>query len=81
MTDVPPGNYAIIVDGYTANSGTFKLNVKGTVAPQTPCSSPLFTRRRERGARVPDRHDVPGHPAQVPAVRQPCPSSSRSTNR
>ncbi|MGE0868222.1 MAG: hypothetical protein AB7P03_06665 [Kofleriaceae bacterium] len=42
MTNVAPGNYAIVVDGYNVNAGMFKLNVKGTVAPQTDCSSPMF---------------------------------------
>ncbi len=43
VTNVPAGNYAIQVDGYsTTNNGAFQLNVKGTVAPQTQCTSPLF---------------------------------------
>ncbi|MEO8702025.1 MAG: hypothetical protein ABI867_18410 [Kofleriaceae bacterium] len=44
LTNVSPGNYAIQVDGYSAsNNGAFTLNVKGTVAAQTVCTSPLFT--------------------------------------
>ncbi len=43
VANVPAGNYAIQVDSYsTSNNGAFKLHVKGTVAPQTSCSSPLF---------------------------------------
>jgi hypothetical protein len=41
---LPPGNYAIQVDGFsTSNNGAFTLNVKGTVAPGTVCTDPLFT--------------------------------------
>ncbi len=43
MTNVLPGNYAVIIDGYTGQSGTFSLLIKGTVAPQTSCGSPLFS--------------------------------------
>jgi hypothetical protein len=43
LANVAPGNYAIVVDGYSSNNGMFTLNVQGTVAPQTPCSSPLFS--------------------------------------
>jgi hypothetical protein len=43
VTNVAAGNYAIQVDAYSSNSGdAFKLHVKGTVAPQTACTSPLF---------------------------------------
>lgn len=43
LTNVAPGNYAIQVDAYgTSNNGAFVLNVKGTVAPMTSCTSPLF---------------------------------------
>jgi len=41
--NVAPGGYAIVVDGWLANTGTFTLNVKGTVATGTSCTSPLFT--------------------------------------
>jgi len=41
LTNVEAGNYAITVDGYA--TGAFKLNVKGTVANGTVCTSPLFT--------------------------------------
>ncbi len=43
--NMQPGNYAILVDAYNsngANNGPFKLNVEGTVAPGTACTSPLF---------------------------------------
>jgi hypothetical protein len=43
LANVAPGNYAIVVDGYSTNNGAFTLNVQGTVAPQTPCGSPLFS--------------------------------------
>ncbi|MBS1119183.1 MAG: cell surface receptor domain protein [Deltaproteobacteria bacterium] len=43
VTNVPAGNYAIQVDSFgTSNNGAFTLNVKGTVAAQTACTSPLF---------------------------------------
>jgi hypothetical protein len=43
VSNVPPGNYAIQVDSFgTTNNGAFALNVKGTVAAQTACTSPLF---------------------------------------
>jgi hypothetical protein len=44
LTNVPVGNYAIQVDSFgTANNGAFTLNVRGTVAAGTACTSPLFT--------------------------------------
>ncbi|MEO7095714.1 MAG: hypothetical protein ABI175_20820, partial [Polyangiales bacterium] len=43
MTNVAAGNYAVIVDGYSGGAGTFTLNIKGTVAAQTSCTSPLFS--------------------------------------
>ncbi|MDQ3370082.1 MAG: hypothetical protein M3680_32090 [Myxococcota bacterium] len=43
VTNVPAGNYAIQVDSYgTSNNGDFTLTVRGTVAAQTACTSPLF---------------------------------------
>ncbi len=43
LTYVPAGNYAIQVDGFSSsNNGAFVLNVKGTVAAGTACTSPLF---------------------------------------
>ncbi len=43
IANVPAGNYAIQVDGYSSsNNGPFTLNVKGTVAAMTSCTSPLF---------------------------------------
>ena len=41
-TAVAPGTYAIIVDGYSTNNGAYTLNVTGTVAAGTACTSPLF---------------------------------------
>jgi hypothetical protein len=44
LTGVLVGNYAIQVDSFsTSNNGAFLLNVKGTVAAGTDCTSPLFT--------------------------------------
>ena len=43
LSNVLPGNYAVIIDGWLGAAGTYTLTIKGTVAPQTPCSSPLFT--------------------------------------
>jgi hypothetical protein len=42
LTNVAPGNYAIIVDGYSNNAGAYNLNVKGVVAAGTACTSSLF---------------------------------------
>jgi hypothetical protein len=43
VANVPAGVYAISVANWGSSSaGAFKLNVKGTVAPQTSCTSPLF---------------------------------------
>ena len=42
-TNVPPGNYAVVVDGYSSANGAFLLNIRGTVAPGTACTSPLFS--------------------------------------
>jgi hypothetical protein len=45
LSNVQPGNYAIQVDSYNSNgsnNGPFRLNVRGTVAPGTSCTSPLF---------------------------------------
>jgi hypothetical protein len=43
MTNVSPGGYAIVVDGYSSSNGAFTLNVHGTVAVGTVCNTPLFT--------------------------------------
>jgi hypothetical protein len=43
LTNVLPGGYAIVVDGYSSYNGAYTLNVRGTVAAGTPCSSPLFS--------------------------------------
>ncbi len=42
MTNVNAGNYAINVGAFDGDAA-FKLNVKGTVANGTVCTSPLFT--------------------------------------
>jgi hypothetical protein len=43
LSAVAAGTYAVIVDGYNSNIGAFVLNVHGTVAAGTACTSPLFT--------------------------------------
>jgi hypothetical protein len=43
LSNVAPGGYAVVVDGWSSNNGSFTLTVKGTVATGTPCSSPLFS--------------------------------------
>lgn len=47
LTNVTAGNYAVIVDGYSGGSspesGMFTLEIRGVVAPNTPCDSPLFS--------------------------------------
>lgn len=43
LANVAPGGYAIVVDGWSSNNGSYTLTVKGTVAPGTVCESPLFS--------------------------------------
>ncbi|MGE3548027.1 MAG: hypothetical protein AB7L28_29150, partial [Kofleriaceae bacterium] len=44
LHDVPPANYAVVVDSYVGSGEEpFLLNVHGTVASGTACTSPLFT--------------------------------------
>jgi hypothetical protein len=42
LSDVAPGNYAIIIDGFSTDSGMYSLDVHGTVASGASCVSPLF---------------------------------------
>jgi hypothetical protein len=42
MSNVSAGTYAVVIDGYSSNSGTYTLAITGTVAPGTSCTSPLF---------------------------------------
>jgi large repetitive protein len=43
LTNVAAGQYSIQVDGFSSsNNGGFLLNVKGTVATGTACTSPMF---------------------------------------
>jgi|GEM_PF-1354017 len=42
-TNVAPGNYPIVVDGWSSGSGTYTLNVSGTIAGGASCSDPLVT--------------------------------------
>lgn len=43
LTNIGPGNFAVIVDGYAGIDGAISLSVVGTVAPNTDCTSPLFS--------------------------------------
>jgi hypothetical protein len=43
LTNVAPGVYAIVVDGYSSTDGAYTLNVQGTVSQGTRCDSPLFS--------------------------------------
>ncbi len=42
MTNVAPGGYAVVIDGYSTGNGAYSLAIRGTVAPGTSCTSPLF---------------------------------------
>jgi hypothetical protein len=41
LTNLDAGTYYLIVDGYSSGSGTFTLNVSGTIAPGESCEAPL----------------------------------------
>jgi hypothetical protein len=41
MSNVPAGEYGVIVDGWIGN-GDYMLSVRGTVAPGAACTDPLF---------------------------------------
>ena len=43
LANVAAGSYAVVVDGYSTNSGAFTLHTHGTVASGTDCTSYLFT--------------------------------------
>jgi hypothetical protein len=43
LTNIGAGGYAVIVDGFGTANGNFTLNVHGTVATGTSCTSPLFS--------------------------------------
>jgi hypothetical protein len=43
LTNVAAGTYAVVVDGYSTNSGAYTLHTKGTVAAGTACTDLLFT--------------------------------------
>jgi hypothetical protein len=43
MTDVPAGNYSVVIDGWNGSEGTWTLDVTGVVASGTRCDSALFT--------------------------------------
>jgi len=40
--NLPPGNYAVIVDGRLSEDGEYALEVEGVVTAGTACDSPLF---------------------------------------
>ncbi|MEZ4402634.1 MAG: hypothetical protein R3B06_21615 [Kofleriaceae bacterium] len=40
-TNMAPGRYAISVDGWSSGSGTYTLNLAGTLAPNGSCADPL----------------------------------------
>jgi len=42
VTDLAPGGYAVMIDGYDGTSGAYSLAIKGTVVSGTSCASPLF---------------------------------------
>ncbi len=42
MTNVSPGGYAIIVDGYSTQSGMYTMTVKGVASAGQRCDSPMF---------------------------------------
>jgi hypothetical protein len=42
VNNVAAGNYAVVIDGWNGNSGTWTLSVTGTVAAGTSCTSPMF---------------------------------------
>ncbi len=39
LTDLAAGNYFIVVDGYSSNSGDFQLNLHGVIAGGEPCDA------------------------------------------
>jgi len=43
LNNATAGGYAIVVDGFSSSNGAFTLNVHGTVAVGTDCTSPLFS--------------------------------------
>jgi len=43
VTALAAGNYALVLDGYSGQSGSFTLHTHGLVANGTDCTSPLFT--------------------------------------
>jgi len=42
VSNLSPGSYAIVVDGWSSGQGSYTLTVQGTVAAGTACDSPLF---------------------------------------
>jgi hypothetical protein len=42
LTNLAPGGYAVVVDGYSANSGAVTLNIHGTAVVGAPCEAPLL---------------------------------------
>ena len=63
MTNVEPGNYAIIIDGFNGLAGATILNLKGTVASGTLCDSPLFSGGANAILACPSGSNCMGSPA------------------
>ena len=74
MTGVSAGGYSITVDGYSANNGTYTLNVQGTVAPARRAP-----RRCSRAVRAPCCCVRAARPA--PARRRSASSVARQAAR
>jgi hypothetical protein len=43
VSNLLPGSYAVIVDGYSGASGAYAVNVSGTAVVGAACTDPLFT--------------------------------------
>ena len=43
VTNLAPGTYAVVIDGWGGADGSYTLTTTGTVATGTSCVSPLFT--------------------------------------
>ncbi len=41
LTNIAAGTYYLVVDGYSAGSGAFNLNISGTILPGESCEMPL----------------------------------------
>ncbi|MBK9029818.1 MAG: hypothetical protein IPL61_00495 [Myxococcales bacterium] len=41
MANLSPGGYGIVMDGWSAGSGTYSLDIRGTLLPNGACNDPL----------------------------------------